>query len=242
MCQTQNKRAPSRSANAWVEQFAVLDRAPKKMESKTLRIITLYRATATNSGGNSTLHQQKEILLNDSRNISPDQAFVKDLDGAIQKYKRGNEALIVTGDFNATLRDPLIKGLMTKHCLTDVMSNTHHETPPTRDPGSKTIDHILCTENIFIALQHAEYLPFCFGIISYHRGILLDLKWDMLTTKGRQPPERIGRTFRSTNVDISIKYKQEITAFLLTTKLIAPVMAIPENPRSRERRRAIQAM
>ena len=114
--------------------------------------------------------------------MSPSSAYLKDLVQFIKKFQSADEAIILMGDFKCSLTDPLMKKIMTRFCLKDVISGIIGDTPPTRDPGSNTIDHVLCTPELFESISRAEYLPFRYGIDSDHRAIIMDM--DLKRTGG----------------------------------------------------------
>ena len=146
----------------------------KRIPSGKLHVYSIYRATAEDSGHNSVLHQQRRALAIKGKDPKPQQAFIEDLDSQVTALDKG-DSLILTIDFNCTLDDPLMKKLMSKESMTDIMSTILGEIRHTRSPCTRTIDHVLASTKLIQATRNAKYLPFRCGINSDHWSIIVDI-------------------------------------------------------------------
>ena len=118
---------------------------PNKQVARSgrIRVMTAYRATATDSGDNSTLNQQRRSLLQQGRLESPQKAFEKDITGQMSRYHTQGDAIILSGDFNSPISERILQSLSHKFSLVDVMSQRMKETPP--HPRSRIQNHRSCT-------------------------------------------------------------------------------------------------
>ena len=85
--------------------------------SGKMRIISIYRATAENSGDKSALSQQMRVLANGGRNLKPHRAFAEDLENYKKPLPEKGEHFIITGYFNCTLKDGMLQNLMSEYSL-----------------------------------------------------------------------------------------------------------------------------
>ena len=70
-------------------RWAVLSmKTPNKevAASGMIRVVSAYRANAVDSGDNSTLNQQRKVLLQKGRSMSPQKAFETDLEKQLSTY------------------------------------------------------------------------------------------------------------------------------------------------------------
>ena len=223
-------------------RWAVLTIATPNIEvarSGKIRVLTAYRANAIDSGDNSTLNQQRRVLLQQRRQETPQKAFEVDIIKQMASYHSQGDAIILTGDFNCPISDRLLRTLSHKFSLVDVMSRHMKETPPTRDPGSKTIDHVLVSTTIVGHIQDAQYLPFRFGVDSDHRAIVVDISEHIFE---KAPPESKGenRKLSSRKIHQARQYKTRMTEYLRNAKINQRLQIVEGLYKRKLRRRAIR--
>ena len=207
-----------------------------------IHILSIYRATAQNSGINSSLMQQRRKLLNENRPPNPLATFSQDLHTQLTSLHEKGDALILLGDFNCSLQAPIIKSITEKFALTDIMSQIHGHTPPTREGGSLTIDHILLSTPIAAAIQKAEFLPFKFGINSDHRALIIDIDLNMISGRSNITTTKPQRALDSRKIISAKMYKDIMTEFLKNTETIKLLDSIPDPMNSRTKRTAIRRL
>ena len=95
------------------------------------------------------------VLENGGRNLTPHRAFAEDLENYIKPLHAEGDHFIITGDFNCTLKEGIIQKLMSEYSLTEIMDSTMEETPPTRENGTKKIDHIFISTPLMNAVTRA---------------------------------------------------------------------------------------
>ena len=144
--------------------------------SKRLHISFIYRENAGDLGDSWTLNQQRGILVDQVRYKSPQYAFSKDLEQQLASYHSEGDALILAGDFNCSLEDPLMKKSTNQFLLNHMMLSRSGATQPTRDLGTRTINHIFVSTMVVNLIENTEYLPFWYGMNSAHRALVIDIK------------------------------------------------------------------
>ena len=209
-------------------------------KSGKVHIISVYRTTTTNSGDNSSMMQQRRELMRQGRQISPLAAFAKDIEEHLNSLHKRGDCFLIAGDFNCSLMNPVLTSITEKFSLTDIMSSTHTETPPTREHGSQTIDHMLISTSMLETIRRAEYLPFKYGVNSDHRALALDLDLERLKGDPEIKNERPQRVLDSRNCTTARKYKDTLTEFLKRIGKAQPLINISAPRTSRERRKAIR--
>ena len=210
--------------------------------SGRIHIYSIYRATAELSGDNSSLSQQMKSLAKADRDISPLPAFEKDLLEQLTRLHAKGDKLILTGDFNSTTKHETIQKIRQTLSLTDIMSKWHEHTPPTREHGTKTIDHILMSTSLIPAVTNAEYLPFKYGVFSDHRALVIDISTTILKAK----PEILNKK-RSKKLDSRVCpnakiYKNNMTTFLRSSGQVKRLREIRTPRNKKERRRAVRGL
>jgi hypothetical protein len=153
-------------------------------EGKNKRLITCITAYAPtkpeNRTGFATWHQQETLLSQQHRqNTHPPTNFCKDLQSLIKHLQDNHHLIILGGDFNESLSDPRSKMLsLAMSCnLIDpwVQTFPNQKPPRTFIGGTKQIDFILMSGELFPAVSAIGYSPFYTTGFSDHRNMFIDL-------------------------------------------------------------------
>ena len=213
----------------------------KWIPNGNLHIYSICRATSEGSGHNSTLAQQRRALAIKGKDPKHQQAYIEDLDSQPTALDKG-DSLILAGDINCTLDDTLMKKLMPKHSITDIMFTILGETPPTRSPGTRTINHVTDSTKLKQAIRNDEYLPFGYGINSDHQAIIVDIDMKQLHGRATSTLSRGTRKLQSRNCVSARSYREEMSRYLQESGSFERLHSIKSHVKNRQRRRAIRGL
>ena len=152
---------------------------------RSLNFFSLYRATDSSNGDASAINQQQRILISQNRTQSPDEALLSDFLPILRKLHSSNDLIVIAGDFNCTKDHPFLTTLSSEANLSDAMTIHNANPPPTRQPGSKTIDHILVSPSLVPLVVSSHYYPFGYMVQSDHRPLVLEL--DLTSVMSNSP-------------------------------------------------------
>jgi hypothetical protein len=159
----------------------------RRRHQPPVTVITAYQVCPrpTNLLGNTAYHQQLRAINNSGRqNITPRQAFIKDLQTYIGSLQSQGYEIILGGDFNESLTDRQsgIYRLVTSSNLVDPFLQKFPSIPPfgTHAQGSRRIDLLFVSPNILPALSKLGYAPYGFSTDSDHRACLAEFNTNLL--------------------------------------------------------------
>ena len=119
---------------------------------------------------------------------------------------------MISGDMNCASRHSFVQDMILKNGLRDAMMVHKNNPPPTRYPGSKTIDFIMVSAEMERCVTGAEYLPFNFMLESDHRAILAELQLGHLFHSDMKQAVKLEkRALRSSHKENSKKYREAVT-------------------------------
>lgn len=194
--------------------------------SRKVRIISAYQVCQQSSPGTNTAasHQTAHIITESSTTgsttrITPRQAFIQDLQSFIRNMQEEEEDIILVGDFNDDITDPMsgMDQLATTCGLVDLFSvrTGSPNLPATYQRGTKRLDFVLISPSLINHVKAAGYDPFGYRIPSDHRGMYVDLDTDAVF---QQPISEMApadkRDFVSTSPGVITKYVTSKMAYL----------------------------
>lgn len=103
------------------------------------------------------------------------QQYFEDLNSLLSEYEQAQK--IIMGDFNKSIEEEEIQGIVQRHNLYDVFTLLHPTQSQfnTHQRGSKRIDYFLVIAGILDKVKQVGYEPFGMGIQSDHRGMYMDI-------------------------------------------------------------------
>jgi hypothetical protein len=175
----------------------------KGKEHKHLTIISVYRPTHSNDLSNNTSYSRQWKALTKTtelENCDPRKILLMDLETEVRKWQQQGDEIIIGIDANDTItsKNNDFKQFVQNNNL--YSATEHIEQPATYNRGSKTIDYLLCTQNIKDTILGTGYLAFYEGgWKSDHRALFMDI--DMTTIFGNlnKITPIINRTLQSSN-------------------------------------------
>lgn len=125
-----------------------------------LRVIAAYRPVLSPHGATTVWTQQHTYFLEQGENRCPRILFNEQLTLAIKIWMEAGEQIILGIDYNDSLdgNSDLEKRLREIGVFNVILQNHQDNTPPTRTPGSKTIDTIFSNQSLL--LSKSGYMPF----------------------------------------------------------------------------------
>ena len=148
---------------------------------KTICVIAAYRVINNPTSSDMTYQQQLRILTQQERTddnmeveINLQEYWDKDFKQFLSNIPE-NENIILGIDANTTLDDPKMLNIIQINDLRDVLSIKHKDpTPPTYVRGTKTIDHILLTQQLPATATFSGILSAQQNFQSEHSGLYID--------------------------------------------------------------------
>ena len=187
--------------------------------TSSLLVISAYRVGhRTDSAGSSTAwFQQKVLLTQEQREISPDMAFIVDMEEWYKSLNLDQTEVVFMLDANEQWSDNAhIKKLAQRLQLFNLNIDGEFGFPathpcisnPTRDT---TIDYCLCTRKVLETTRYATMAPFDLHSLGDHRGILIDLDITKIMSVKENTPEQLAcRKLATGNVAATEKYLKEL--------------------------------
>jgi hypothetical protein len=146
--------------------------------SKSTRIISVY-APHQPTGPESVGSQHRMYFNSVGRDASPVDAFWTDLSRLIRKWTEAGESVVLLANWNVNARGKKTRKYTTDLGMREVITEFHGDAGPrTYNRGSKPIDRIFMTQDLYIV--QGGYMPFGMGIGSDHRCLWLDLQTRVL--------------------------------------------------------------
>ena len=94
--------------------------------------------------------------------------------------------VVLEGDIYCTLVERFLQDLNKNHDLVDAASVHYEETPPTRTPSTKRIDHILFSSRLAPYMKSAHCHPLKYILNTNHITLTIDIE----TVKTFAPPPK----------------------------------------------------
>lgn len=182
--------------------------------NRYLYVITVYRVCAqsiTQVGPETAFGQQAGMLAMEGITANPRKQLITDLTHHIKQLQNEYAEILIVMDANEDLT-PASGSLTTlmRDChLVDIFHH-HHGTCPafsTYDSGNKRLDYAIGSASLLPFVVRCGYLPFYMGVSSDHRGLFLDLSFELIDglTKLESVPRRYLHSAFQKDV---YKYKQ----------------------------------
>jgi hypothetical protein len=150
-------------------------------DTKEILVLTAYNVSQYKNAkvGDDTLFNQQISLykLNNIREPDPKQIFIDDLTVLIQKARKEDKDVILTGDFNELVGDDPrgMAKVLAAGCLTDVHGHQHGQVDiTTYTRGVKRLDYVFVTPRLVDHILRSGYESFHARIASDHRGYFVD--------------------------------------------------------------------
>jgi hypothetical protein len=141
--------------------------------NKSTRSIYVYaphQPTAPESVGS----QHRRYVNSVGRDANPVDAFWTDLSQLVRKWTEAGESVVLLADWNADVRGEKTRKYIADLDMREVITEFHgDEGPRTYNRGSKPIDGIFMTQDLYIVKR--GYMPFGMGVGSDHRCLWLDI-------------------------------------------------------------------
>jgi hypothetical protein len=184
----------------------------------TLRVIAAYRPVLSQHGATTVWNQQHTYFLEKGENKCPRTLFNEQLSEAITKWMEDGEQIILGIDYNDALNgnSDLEKRLKEIGVFNAIQTKHQRKTPPTRTPGTKTIDSIFCSQSLLSS--KCGYMPFQ---LSYdHRPTWMDIPYTLAL--GHELPPVIRppmRRLQTTNKKSTDRYIKLFWEFIKSHQL-----------------------
>jgi hypothetical protein len=123
-------------------------------------VIAAYRPVLSQNGATTVWNQQHTYFLEKGENKCPRILFNEQLTSSIAQWMENGEQIILGIDYNDSLdgKSDLEKRLREIGVVNAIYQNHQNKLPPTRTPGTKTIDSIFCSQSL--TPSKCGYLPF----------------------------------------------------------------------------------
>ena len=152
-----------------------------------LRCVSIYRPVSNSSGASSVWSQHKRYLLSQNDDRDPQVAFWEDLRSEAEEWLRDGDQLIIGGDVNDEIRDPMVESFFDSLGLHNLIFEQHSpEQAPTtyfRNTKGRVMDGLWGTANIS-ALRCGYLEPK--DMEGDHSAIWIDISFT--TALGHNPP------------------------------------------------------
>ena len=192
-----------------------------------IRIISAYQVCAAGArqGSNTAASQQRAQIMEEQagsdtmHRSTPREAFVRDLINFIRQVQHDGEDIILIGDFNEEINEPLSgTDQIAMTCgLVDLFGIRlgSNNIPSTYQRGTRRLDYALISPSLLQHVRAAGYDPFGYRIPTDHRGLYLDLASDTLFSQDIIPlAPATKRDFTSTSPGTVVKYVTAKMAYL----------------------------
>lgn len=138
-----------------------------------VRVFSVYCPTRNVDDFDSAHNQQLRYLLDNDDDRSPQEAWLNDLESAINEAINKGEKIIIGGDINTKADSTRIQDMLRRTTLTDVMLKKHNEQgPPTFINGNDKIDIMWASRDLNISACGYLDCKWCAGD---HRVLWLDV-------------------------------------------------------------------
>jgi flagellar hook protein FlgE len=191
-------------------------------DTKEILVLTAYNVSQYKNAkvGDDTLFNQQVALykLNNIRDPDPKEIFINDLTLLIQKARKEDKDIILTGDFNELVGDDprgMAKVLAAGN-LTDAHDHQHGTVEiSTYTRGTKRLDYVFVTPRLVDHILRSGYESFHARIASDHRGYFVDFA--LAGFLDRQLPaifSASSRAIRGTHPSNITKYVEYLDEYL----------------------------
>lgn len=138
-----------------------------------VRVFSVYCPTRNVDDYDSAHNQQLRYLLANKDDRSPQDAWLADLEKAINDAINNGEKVVVGGDINTKADSERTRNMLHRTTLIDVMTTKHQDQgPPTFIGGNQTIDILWATRNLTV--DACGYLE-CNRCVGDHRVLWVDI-------------------------------------------------------------------
>ena len=149
---------------------------------RTVHFVTVYQVVDKDTTGPYTAYQQEKIALRlNHRMITPQKAFITDIDkylGVLTKDTKSQ--MVLMGDLNEVVGKDLtgFPKITSKYLLVDIHGHFHNNQTevPTYPQGNDRLDFVFWTLPLLSAVLQCGAEPFNQHIFSDHRALFVD--WD----------------------------------------------------------------
>jgi hypothetical protein len=173
-----------------------------------------------NAGPSTVFSQQYRLLrLAGATFPNPRQQCVADLNRAVAKSVKNQEAIVIIGDYNEELgkKVNLMASVCSKHALFDVHTHFHGKNAniPTYARGSKRLDYCVASSRLEDFVASCGFNLFNEHIHSDHRAQFVDFKLKSFFGHGAPTLARPDlRSISSSSIDVS-KFVRKMHAHLI---------------------------
>jgi hypothetical protein len=201
-----------------------------QVHSKTYSI-TAYCPSQPDSstpGPDTAFMQQKRLLtLQGVEQPRPRQQFFEDLAQQVIEWQSTKATVLLSMDANADLMDKDFQKFITMTGLIDLMAyKLGTGLPETYNRGTKTIDHNLGSPILAHALEHAGYLAYNDGIVTDHRGMILDFNRAKLFGALQELAQRPERTLHTKNKLGARQYREQASDKIISNHILRRAIEI----------------
>lgn len=210
------------------------DSNAKVKTNTTVYFVSSYCVSQPDSAtpGNETVFmQQKRLLtLQGIENPKPRKQWAEDITKQLIEWIAEGAKVVLCMDANADLQEPHLRKILTDTGMVDLVANKlGSELPETYVNGKRTVDHIFGTPDVIPAVEKVEYLAYNDGIVSDHRGMIIDFNRKILFGQAQNLEERQQRALSTNNKRGAASYREAASQDIREYNLLERAKEIERN-------------